>query len=648
MANEPDPFDDFLRKIDPLMQPSALYQSLEFAGVAARTGSKCVLISGRATLSAEPVALGEKIIELADLDDLVALKGRLRAGTINDLITNLREGRVIVDHPSLSKICKVSLPSEENSRFSWMQPGVFEGSDRRSRWKKSLTVIGQGPGFYQWLTSAAWDRVDSQLRRGSPGFSNFDALCESFGLSARRGQSTNVSFQISAQLPARFSRIQTDLAKGTLVVDIECLGWPELMIDWLPDHDFERVPPGWKVNGAAEHHHVSLKVPEGAKKANLILAFAELDADTTTVGIEQGKRGVPDGQAGAVSTAEGERWRAVGKSLGAGGQGQISIVEDTLNEYQGKWVKKVLKRINDSKARERFGQEVKAVQSINHPNILKIIQSDVTAERPYFVAEYCEGGSLQEAGAARYKGNMVVSLQVLLPVLDAIIAAHEANVIHRDVKPANILFRKDHTPVVGDFGICYVEGTEGVTSLDEAVGPRHFIAPEMESGGRHLGEPTDRTDVYSLGKLLYWMLSGGLHFDRERHRVNSLVQIFGDQRWEHVHSLLDKMVTEQPGDRLHSEELKEQINKSASLVEGGFAPLVPSVAVRCRFCGIGSYIRANVYISGRHPNYVGLTKQQEAERKSDMGRAAVLRCDQCGHLEWFQLDGIRDPGWWDR
>jgi hypothetical protein len=643
MAYEPDYFEEFLRKIDPLMQSPALYQSLEFACVAARTGSKCVLISGRATLSAEAALPGGKITKPADVDDLVALQGRLRALTVENLVTNLREGWVI----DVSESEKVVLPSDQSSRFSWMQPGVFEGSEPRSRWKRSLTIFGHGPGFHEWLTNPAWDRVDNQLRRNTPGFSRFDALCESLGLPARRGQSTNVSFRISAELPARFGRIQSDPTKGTLEVDIECLGWPELMIDWLPDHDFMRVPPGWKRDSAAESHHVSLTVPAAAKKADLILAFAELDADATTAEVAQEKRGPSGTQTGAAPVSEGERWRATGKSLGAGGQGQVLIVEDTLNEYRGRWVKKVLKGINNPKARERFGREVRALQSINHPNILKIIQSDVTAERPYFVAEYCEGGSLHGSGAARYKGDIRATLRVLLPIIDALAAAHSAGVIHRDVKPANILFRKDRTPVVGDFGICYVEGSEGVTSLDEAMGPRHFIAPEMESGGRRLGEPTDRTDVYSLGKLLYWMLSGGLHFDRERHRANSLVQIFNEQRWEHVHQLLDRMVTETPSERLTSGEVKGILERVASLVEGDFAPLAPSVGIRCRFCGMGSYVRANVYSSGRDPSYVGLTKQQEADR-SDKGRAAVLRCEDCGHLEWFQLDGVGDPAWWDR
>jgi len=97
-----------------------------------------------------------------------------------------------------------------------------------------------------------------------------------------------------------------------------------------------------------------------------------------------------------------------------------------------------------------------------------------------------------------------------------------------------------------------MEGSGGPTSIDEAVGPRHFIAPEMESGGHHLGDPSDKTDVYSLGKLLYWMLSGGLVLDRERHHENSLTELLNDEKWVHVHSRLNRMVREEPEERIES------------------------------------------------------------------------------------------------
>jgi serine/threonine protein kinase len=73
------------------------------------------------------------------------------------------------------------------------------------------------------------------------------------------------------------------------------------------------------------------------------------------------------------------------------------------------------------------------------------------------VAEHCEQGSLVKIGADRFGGDVRASVEALLPIIDALTAAHQAGVIHRDVKPPNILFRADGTPVLADFGICHMD-----------------------------------------------------------------------------------------------------------------------------------------------------------------------------------------------
>ncbi len=110
--------------------------------------------------------------------------------------------------------------------------------------------------------------------------------------------------------------------------------------------------------------------------------------------------------------------------------------------------------------------------------------------------------------------------------------------MHRDVKPPNILFRRDGTPVLGDFGICHMEGDARVTLSDEAMGSTNYIAPEMQAG-QH-GLVTGAADVYALGKVLYRMLSSGRIFAREDHRIPGcyLPQLLGDQRWWHFHEVL--------------------------------------------------------------------------------------------------------------
>jgi len=341
----------------------------------------------------------------------------------------------------------------------------------------------------------------------------------------------------------------------------------------------------------------------------------------------------------------GKKWKPLGKTVGEGGQSRVQLVEDITGKTQGQHALKLLKSVNSTQARTRFKTEVEATQRIQHPNVLEICDFDLESTAPYYVAEYCEGASLQKMGADRFEGNLKDILAVILPIADALVAAHHAGVIHRDVKPANILFRKDGTPVIGDFGICYVEDGEPVTFSDEAVGSRHYLAPEMEAGNRSLGEPTGKTDVYGLGKVLFWMLSGGRKFDRENHRGTSLVELLGDQRFEHVHMLLDGMIAYEPKQRLKSEDVRSELLRVLSLVEGNYAPLKPSIGILCRFCGIGKYERWAVFDSGNPKNNEGTISKLGL---TNFGGAhfRILRCSHCGHVEFFQFERIAAPYWW--
>jgi hypothetical protein len=637
MPTQPDRFEEFLRKVDPLMQSPPLYRSLEFACVAVRRDGEWILVSGRAVLSTEACSHRALISPILCVKELLALSGRIRAETVNNLVANLRDSWVIKGLGAEN----VRLAAEIARSYDWSLPAVHsidKSWNSSSRWGRAFALYGNGPDLSSHLSYSAWQEIDSQLRRSTPAFSGFDALCSKLELPAHRSNLRS-SFYLSAELPARFVGIQTDPAGSTLDIDIECVGWPDLMIDWLPQHDFQRVPAGWEREATADHHHVSLAVPGGATKADLILSFAELDADTKTLEITRKKLNDAESARRSRPAYEHERWKGTGKTLGEGGQAQVSVVEDTRKEYPGQWALKRLRNVDDPKAKERFGQEVKAVQSINHPNILRIIHSDLASGRPYFVAEYCEGGSLQKNGASRYRGDIAATTQVLLPILDALVAAHKAGVFHRDVKPANILIRGDGTPVIGDFGICFMEGGQHVTLSNEGVGSRNFIAPEMESGQRHLGDPSDRTDVYSLGKVIYWMLSGGKEFAREDYP--SLADLLNDQRFEHVHRLLSRMVVREPAKRVPGHELKKELEITSSLVEGNFSPLSPSIGIRCRFCGIGTYARYAKESARAIPS-LGLSPAAPS------GNVGVLRCQRCGHVELFQFSGIENPAWWEQ
>jgi serine/threonine protein kinase len=361
----------------------------------------------------------------------------------------------------------------------------------------------------------------------------------------------------------------------------------------------------------------------------------------------------------AKAKTYGGRWETV-RSLGEGGHGHVFVVRDTAGAVHGECALKRLKNVDSPERRARFHDEIEALKRLSHPNVLRLVEYELENGSPYYVAEYCERGSLEKIGAHTFQGNITETNRVLLPVVDALVAAHIKGIHHRDLKPANILFRGDGTPVVGDFGICHIEDGNRFTLSDEHVGSVNYIAPEMESGMRALGEPDDRTDVYSLGKVLYWMLSAGHIFAREDHRTtaNWLVSRLGDQKFEHVHTLLDRMVVRDPDSRLRSQALTGELEMTPSLVKGNFAPLKPSIGIRCRFCGVGQYMKAGAYYRDSPPNPrdYGATSAQMMGKDAlrDLGlypefaNARALVCNHCGHVELFHARGIADPKWWDR
>lgn len=329
------------------------------------------------------------------------------------------------------------------------------------------------------------------------------------------------------------------------------------------------------------------------------------------------------------------QWEVV-RSIDEGGQAHVFLVKDTKKELPGQYV---LKRLKNHKRIDLFRQEVEAIRRVDHPHVLRVFGFNLNGMEPYYVAEYCERGSLAKQ-PERFRGDVAGALRVLLPIVDALRAAHAAGVVHRDVKPPNILFRGDGSPVLGDFGICHVEGSEHVTLSDEAMGSLNYIAPEMEAG-RH-GPVTGAVDVYAIGKVQYYMLSGGHIFAREGHRAPGLYlpERLGRQKWEHMHSLFDKLIVENPTGRLPIDLLSSQLQEAHNLVEGDFTPLRPSMGLRCRFCGIGTYERYARAL-GRSPGWFYSLVQRGGVN------IAILRCGHCAHVEWFDFSNIKED-WWDR
>ena len=165
----------------------------------------------------------------------------------------------------------------------------------------------------------------------------------------------------------------------------------------------------------------------------------------------------------------------------------------------------------DSDQLERFRREARAVAQLSHPHIVGVIDASEDEGRPYIVFEYVEGETLKER--IRRQGQLPVAEAVAyaIEIARALGAAHARHIVHRDVKPQNVLIDEEGSAKVTDFGIARTLDEEGLTADGRVLGTTDYVSPEQA-----LGQPvTGQSDLYSLGIVLYEMLSGEVPFTGE-------------------------------------------------------------------------------------------------------------------------------------
>lgn len=197
--------------------------------------------------------------------------------------------------------------------------------------------------------------------------------------------------------------------------------------------------------------------------------------------------------------------------LGVGGMAAVLKAQD-LNT--GKVVAiKMLKdeMTEDKQAVKRFIGESRAVAMLDHPNVVKAYDVVITDEIKYIAMEYIEGETLRYHMDKAGKIPVEKCIGIMKQLLAALAHAHDRGVIHRDIKPHNILVLKSGKVILTDFGIARLKGPDTNTVDEKAVGTVYYISPEQAGGG----EIDHRSDIYSLGVMLYEMLTGQLPFTGE-------------------------------------------------------------------------------------------------------------------------------------
>ena len=194
--------------------------------------------------------------------------------------------------------------------------------------------------------------------------------------------------------------------------------------------------------------------------------------------------------------------------LGVGGMAYVYKAYDNIEK---RWVAiKILKEelAGNSDFLRRFRNESKAIAVLSHPNIVKVYDVSFGDRIQYIVMEYIDGITLkqyiEQQGEIKWREALYFTVQILR----ALQHAHEKGIIHRDIKPQNIRLLEDGTIKVTDFGIARFSQAETQTMTDKAIGSVHYIAPEQARGGYI----NDKADIYSVGVMLYEMLTGQLPF----------------------------------------------------------------------------------------------------------------------------------------
>jgi serine/threonine-protein kinase len=241
--------------------------------------------------------------------------------------------------------------------------------------------------------------------------------------------------------------------------------------------------------------------------------------------------------------------------VGSGGMSSVFRAHDRLLER--KVALKVLHEqyTSDEDYVERFRREARSVASLSHPNIVTVIDRGEHGGRQYIVFEYVDGENLKHR--IDREGALPVrdALELALQIGRALQFAHQNGLVHRDVKPQNVLLNGDGRPKVTDFGIARsLDVQRGMTQTGTVLGTSDYIAPEQAQGA-HVD---DRTDVYSLGVVLYELLSGETPFTGENfvavamQHINNPPPNIQDRRGDVSPRLayaIDRALAKDPGDR---------------------------------------------------------------------------------------------------
>jgi tRNA A-37 threonylcarbamoyl transferase component Bud32 len=262
-----------------------------------------------------------------------------------------------------------------------------------------------------------------------------------------------------------------------------------------------------------------------------------------------------------VGTLLNDRYR-LDAQVGSGGMSTVYKAFDTVLErcVAIKLMHRPL--ANDSDQLERFRREARAVAQLNHPHIVGVIDAGEDDGAPFIVFEFVEGETLKDR--IRRNGRLAIpeAVAYAIEIARALGAAHAQGIVHRDVKPQNVLVDEEGTAKVTDFGIARTLDQEGLTADGRVLGTTDYVSPEQALGH----DVTGQSDLYSLGIVLYEMLTGDVPFRGENQVAVAMKHVREElpdlqQRRPEVSSALAAVV-----DRATAKDLDKRYADDASFI----------------------------------------------------------------------------------
>lgn len=265
------------------------------------------------------------------------------------------------------------------------------------------------------------------------------------------------------------------------------------------------------------------------------------------------------------------------KEIGKGGMATVYLaVQESLHRSVVLKIMDKVQRTASEEMAQRFMDEGRIVASLHHPNIVTIYDIGLAGEDLYISMEYVQGGDLKKRMESHVTPK--TALDIIAKIGTALDSAHSHNVIHRDVKPANILFREDGTPLLTDFGIAkQTDFDKDLTSTGIFLGSPNYVSPEQADGKSVDG----RSDIYSLGCIFYEMLTGYKPYHSDsvidiviQHKTSAVPTL--PEKLSIYQSLLDRMMAKNLDDRFgNAQEMLKSITKLQALENTSEEELIP-------------------------------------------------------------------------